>query len=924
MKLVTIGSMPALVLMLAGCGAFTTPQQHLARAQRAMDSGQWGRAAIELRQVVQKDDHNTQAWLLLTHLSLDVSDAAGAQENLNHAIAAGALGAEPDILQAQIWIASGHPQSLVDAIGKHALPGLTEPDRSVQLARAYSALQQPEQAQAILSKVLAAHPDLSDARLAEANALNREGHPDQALAQLNQLLAKDPHNAAAALGRAQLIERTGSAADAEAAFASALRSMPAGTPLSERGVALVGLTETRLAQNHVQEAAESQAMLAKLAPGATSTQLLGARIKLVRGDVIGGTADLQTLVNRAPAFLQAQILLGEAELQQGNLQQAQAALEQAIQLAPNDVQARELLASVRLKMDQPEQAVNTLTPALSQQAADPQMLSLLDTAETRLGSADSVLQALEHAVQAHPQDRTVRLNLAEAYLNAGRAMQALTLLQGTPDLAGDLRRDQLLVAAIGAVHGSSAAAMQVEQLLHGAPHEVSMLDFAAGFYARTGQLGHAQGLLQQALQINSHHVPTLMALAQVEAASGDAAGAEGSLRNALKLDPASAPLRLALADLLIQRKSLSEAQALLAPIDDAREPAAVQLSLARLELKRGDVKQATATLDRTIAQQPGRADLINEAGTVLLQAKQYAPALTRFTKATELAPDNAVYWVNAGRAQFALHDINAARDAFDKAAQLQPQWLVPVSALVTVDIADRNFQSASGRISQYLMVHPHDPDALALQGDVDWVSGQRAAAQTAYIEAQQRRPTASVAVKLFRGRVAAGQANPEQPLQQWLALAPADRVIRTTLGDYYLSRHQVREAAGQYQAVVDLVPTDVVALNNLAWCKFQLHDPGALALAERAHQLAPAAPGVADTLGWILAHQGKAEQALPLIEQALKSTPDNAEMQYHYAYVLSQQGQQDQARNVLSKLLSGNAQFDSRREAEQLLAKVKS
>jgi putative PEP-CTERM system TPR-repeat lipoprotein len=914
----------ALVLVIMGCDTFTTPQQRVARVRAELASGQWGLAAIELRKLVQADEHNAAAWLLLARLALDMGDARAAQSSLDHALAAGAQGAELDTLRARTWLAAGHAQALIDALGHGELAGLSEPDRSVELARAYVALRQPERAQALLAPVLEAHPNLTDARLADADALIFEGKSEQALAQVDRALSADPHSSAANSQRGRLMAPRGHFSAAEASFALALHDMAATTPLTDRMMAMVGLTEARLAQSKIDLAAQSQAALAKLAPSAPSTQLLGARIKLARSDSLGGIADLQSLVARAPSFVQAQMLLGNAQLQQGNLGQAQEAFQRVVQQAPDNLQARELLAGVRLKLNQPEEALRTLTPALSEQVPDRQFLALLGAAESRVGNADAVLESLERALQAHPQDRTVRLNLAQADLSAGRASQALTLLEGTPDLASDLRRDGLLVAAIGAVQGPSAATAQVEKLLSTRPRDGHMLNFAASYFASQGQLARAQALLHQALELNAHDVPTLVALAQVDAATGDPATAESTLRTALAADSASLPVRITLADLLIQRKAFADAEGLLTPVSGAQAGPPVQFALARLALARGDLTHANALLDLTIAQQPKSAELINQAGTLLMQANQYDAALARYGKATQLAADNPLYWFDSGRAQLALNESSAARESFEKAAHLQPQWLAPVSALVLIDLRAKDYQSARARVRELLASRPGDADAPALQGDVEWAAGQRSQAQAAYLQAQKRRPTAALAAKLFRVRLADGTENPEQALLQWLTLQPNDHAIRTVLGDYYLTKHAVRQAAVEFQTILRQVPSDVIALNNLAWCYAELHDPRAESLAERAYQLAPMLPNVNDTLGWILIHDGKTERALTLLEQAAKLDPSDADVQYHYAYALVQQGKRAEAHQILSTLLATKRDFDSRPDAERLLADTQS
>jgi cytochrome c-type biogenesis protein CcmH/NrfG len=136
------------------------------------------------------------------------------------------------------------------------------------------------------------------------------------------------------------------------------------------------------------------------------------------------------------------------------------------------------------------------------------------------------------------------------------------------------------------------------------------------------------------------------------------------------------------------------------------------------------------------------------------------------------------------------------------------------------------------------------------------------------------------------------------------------------------SQHVLQKAAGEFEEVVRQMPGDAAGLNNLAWTYFQMNDPRAQSYAQRAHELAPSAPNIDDTLGWILVRQRDLSRGLPLLEQATKEATD-PEIEYHYAYALAQSGKRAEARDILTRVLSGKRDFASRHDAERLLADLK-
>ncbi|MGB6449710.1 MAG: tetratricopeptide repeat protein, partial [Steroidobacteraceae bacterium] len=534
-------------LTLAGCDAIISPQRRIEWARADLDAGKWGNAAVELRKAIQKEPGSARAWLLLARLSLDVGDTRGALSDLDHAVKAGARAREVDPLRVQAWLAMGRPQVLLAAAAQHKL-SVAEPALSVAIARADNELRQPDRALAILGPVLTAHPALTDARLAAAEALAREGKFDAAVEQTDTAMANDPHSSTAPLFRARLLQSRGDFSAAESAFSVALQRMSPGTSAPDRATALAGLTESRLAQGEITLASSSAAILEKLVPNASATRLLGARIKLVHGDFVGGISDLEQLVADVPNDLEARLLLGEAQLSRGDLQQAQQNLEPVVRAAPDNVEARELLAKVRLKLNLPDAALEVLTPALDERTIDPQLLDLFGTAAQQSSNPGAALAGLESAVRAEPQNEALRLNLAQADLLANRAKEALDLLQTTQEGgADDLRRDGLLILAVSAVQGPIAAGATVDRLLDTHPHDVQLVDVAATFFASQGDFARARSLFEQALRAAPHDVSSELGLARVDLATNDAAAATALLQNILTADPKNLTVRIALA-----------------------------------------------------------------------------------------------------------------------------------------------------------------------------------------------------------------------------------------------------------------------------------------------------------------------------------------------------------------------------------------
>ena len=909
-------------LLLAGCGLLLTPQHRLERAQREIQVGEWRDAAVDLQVVVQKEPNNTQAWLLLAELSLDAADLAGAQSGLAHAVAAGAKGAKVDDLQARVWLEAGQPQQLLDAIAQHRIE-LTEPRRTLAIGHALLAERQPDAALAQIQPLLAAQPALTEARDEVAEALADESKFTPALQQLDLAAQQDAKASEPLLLEGLILQQQGQYAAAEDSLQLALKRMPPSEPILHRVKALVALTQVRLSLGDINAAAGSATTVAKLEPQSPVAALLDARIKIARKNLQGGVAELENILNEAPDYAEARLLLGAALLQRGDLQQAQQQLHDLLDRAPDNVAARKLLAAVQLKLGQPEGALSVLNPALATDTLDPQLLSLYGAAASQTGDKQALIEALQRSEAQHPDDQTVLLNLTAAYLGAGQSAQALAVIEKTPD-SGDPQRNRLLIAALLAAQGPGAAGAEVDRLRAAHPRDPAVLDLAASYYVTEGRLEDARAALRASLAVDPNNVNAVVGLARLEAAAGDTSAAQSRLQAALKAHPRAMPLRLGLADVLVRMKDYAGARTLLEAAGPQAGPDA-KFALAQVALASGDLKAANAALDQAIAEQPGSAELVEGAGLLLMRANQFDAALARFAQATHLAPNDASYWLNTGRAQLALNQPLAARASLNRAEQLQPQWLPVVAAQAAIDLQQGQGQTALARVQALLAQRADDAGALELEGDVEARLKQSAAAIAAYSKAQELRPSARLAANLYRLRLMAHAPQPQQPLEQWLAREPRSWPIHDLLGQYYLGAGKSpRLAAQQFKAAIALQPNDVAALNNLAWALNQVGDPGAEAFAEHAHDLAPNDPSVDDTLGWVLVRDGKPAGAVDYLRQAVKLDPSDPNVQYHLAYALAKTGQAAEARQILGKILSGGQPFDSRPEARQLLTSVKS
>ena len=153
--------------------------------------------------------------------------------------------------------------------------------------------------------------------------------------------------------------------------------------------------------------------------------------------------------------------------------------------------------------------------------------------------------------------------------------------------------------------------------------------------------------------------------------------------------------------------------------------------------------------------------------------------------------------------------------------------------------------------------------------------------------------------------------------------------VRFRHGVLLLAAGRRDEARVAFEAVLAVRPDHVAALNNLALALAGgLAEPGspealaaAVAHARHAREIAPSDARVADTLGWVLALAGRADEGVPLLEESLRARPQDAEVAFHLGVALSRAGRDEEAHSHLRAALAAAPDAPWAGDARALLGK---
>lgn len=884
---------------LAGCEFMVGTEERIARAEQALAQGDSGAAIVDLKNVLQEEAGNARARLLLARAELLRGDVDAAASGLEKVNAAEVPAEDYELLKWRVAYARRQYDEIVRSLAAPRA-GLGDGERLLILGLAQAGAGRASEAREALAKAVAARPDDGEAIAALALSTASTGDAAAARDMLVEAVRRLPDDERVQRALGDLEFRSGRLPEAEAAYRRAVDLGNARSRPTEYLSSAGGLADVLLAQSKLEAAGVLATQLAKSAPGAGVTVLLAARLAAAKRDYGVALENLQKLLNANPESAQLRTMVAGIQLEQGALEQATANLRRVLASHPDAEPARRLLAQVQLAQGRPKDADETLARG---GAAGADVALMRARAALASGDTKRALATLDElAAQGVPTEEA-RLDLAAAYIQAGRGDRAIEILDaapGTPD-AGSRREQLRLIALAG--QDRPAAIRALSEYADGNAGDPRAVTFASLTLAALGEFDAARARLGKLAAAAPKDADVRINLARVEARAGRLDAAEAALREATQLRP-DAPTYVGLAQLAAARGREEEAIRLLEQARGADAKATQpRLLLARAYLAKGQADAAGKVAGELLAIEPNNPQPHLLAATLALRTKDTQRALREANEAVRLAPESPLVVLAKGEIHEQLGQRDEARAAYRRAATLAPTSAAPAAALARLELAAGNAEAALAAARRVQQDPATRPTGLQLEGDVLMRLGRPAEAARAYEELQKARPSAAGAMALYRARLSAKTAAPEQTLRDWLAAHPADGAVRLALAEHWQRSGDRARAIAEYESAVKAKADDAIALNNLAWLYHEVSDARALATAQRAHQLAPRVPAIADTLGVILVATGRVDEGIAVLREAAKGAPGFADIQFHLAEALARKGSKAEAQQVLDGIL---------------------
>jgi tetratricopeptide (TPR) repeat protein len=409
--------------------------------------------------------------------------------------------------------------------------------------------------------------------------------------------------------------------------------------------------------------------------------------------------------------------------------------------------------------------------------------------------------------------------------------------------------------------------------------------FSGAILAAVGLIAHTQtsywrdsgALWDHTLACTSNNTTAHNNLGVFLAQQGEPDAAIVQYQKALAIDPGYAMAYCNLGNALsLKKENLAGAIAAFRKAL-ALQPALVEArnNLGLALVKNGQAEEALAEYRKGLEINPDSAEIHNNLGNALASKTHLAEAIAQYRKALELNPDYAEAHYNlANSLALSNGNLEDAVAHFHKALQIRPRYAAAHNHLGVVLLSLGRVDEAVAQGRQAVEIDPEDADARANLGKALLRQGDFDGALASF------QKTASQRVWFGLGNRFLQDGDCDSALacyQHDLLLHPRAADTSANLGSAFYLKGKVKEAIDAWQSALQIQPSQLNALNNLAWALATTPDASlrdgakAAALAEQANQLSGGGdPAILHSLAAAYAEQGSYGRATVTARRAVE------------------------------------------------------
>lgn len=652
--------------------------------------------------------------------------------------------------------------------------------------------------------------------------------------------------------------------------------------------------------------------------------------------------------------------LGVIYFDEGRLVRAYPFLAKAKDLNPNDLQIRLKSGFLNLSVGNQAEARNDALAVLDKDPKYPEAAFLL--AETARGAKDvgAIRQRLDQLVQQTGVTAETEIAFGTLAFQAGDLTNAEKRFTHAQTLDPN---SASACYALGILHWAMNDLTNADTLLgHAAqlskPRSAQRLAYA-DFKIKTGAPEQGKQLLTEMTKNTPDYISAWTALAELALVQQRFDDCTALINQVQVRDPGNYQIQLLSARLRLVKKdydgAITEYERLAARFKNSPQ-IFYQLGLAYLA--KDDLTRALRNINQAVNLDPNFDDALIQQAQLNIQKDTPDPAIESMTdlirrrpkspmpyltlagayakkgdmdnaigtcqRLEKLFPDNPRIPYVIGGFYLSENDKKDARREFSKSWSLSSDFLPAMEQLVKLDLSEKKFDAALERVQGQIEIHPAYPDLQTLQAQVFLSQSNDVAAETALRKAIELDANYRPAYLMLANLYVSSKKNDAalKELNEVVNRNPRDVSALLLIGMIQNQQSNYTAARVTYEKLLEINPNFTIALNNLAYLyseQFNLLDK-AFDVANKARNLSPNDPALADTLGWIVFKRGDYSWALSLLQASADKLPDEPEVLYHLGMTYYMTSDEARARSTFVRALAFNKNFPGADEARKRLA----
>ena len=592
---------------------------------------------------------------------------------------------------------------------------------------------------------------------------------------------------------------------------------------------------------------------------------------------------------RFPADWNAAISLSKIKLARNEWKDAEEVLKTAVQREPGSANLAVALGEFYLSFARDREGRKELEQSLHINPNNVTALfdlAALDVQEARTADADSLYRRISLLPQPRYRPLHALFLLQSGKMDAG--LEELRQLHHEDPTNRDIRSH--LVSTLVEAGKTAEAEKLLKAVLSNNPADTDALFQISVFYMQQRDYQGAMDNLMEVVRVRPDLAEAHYLLALVYRAKGAILSQKPELEDAVRLSPSFLAARIELSQYLLNTRAYVGALDIM-----DRAPAGQKQSVAYIEqrnwglLALGRNDEVYSEVVRGLGLQRTETLLLQKA-ILDIQQNRAAAARTEILEALGSAPED-------------LRALN----------------LLMASYRVSKETA-RGIEELKSFAAEHL-------SAAAVQrflGDVLIANNDRAGALRAYEAARSANPRFK-AVDLAIARMYIEDGRPEDARELVATVLQSDARnsgANFLMGWFDDGAGHYKEALQEYRRAVEADPSNIQALNNLAFLlstRFGNEVEG-LKYAQKAKELSPNDAEISDTLGWIYYQEGLYASAIPYLEQSV-SRNSTAQHSFHLAMAYWKAGRREQAQTTLAMARKNNSKIPEAEEAQRVFAR---